>query len=227
MSLKAVIFDFNGVIVDDYPLQKEVWSKIALMVRGSAVSDEEMMKEIRGVPTKDTITRMSGGKLEASKVQELAKQKDTLMREAIETSPLFRLNTGLEEFLNDLKKKNIPLTIATSASKEIFSFLAERLQLAQWFNLDILIFSDGTFKGKPAPDHYILAAKKIGLNASECVVFEDAKSGIQSAHDAGCENIVAIGTDDRLEVLTKLPGVVKGIHDFSEITVESLFRVSK
>ncbi len=227
MTIKAVIFDFNGVIVDDYPLQKEVWSKIAKLVRGSEVTDEEMMKEIRGVPTKDTITRMSGGKLDLEKVQELAKHKDALMKEAIETSPLFRLNTGLENFLNDLKKNNIPLTIATSASKEIFSFLAERLHLAQWFNLEILIFSDGTFKGKPAPDHYILAAKNIGLNASECIVFEDAKSGIQSAHDAGCENIVAIGTDDRLEVLAKLPGVVKGIHDFSEVTVESLFGISK
>jgi len=227
MLPKAVIFDFNGVIVDDYPLQKEVWSKIAQMIRGSAVTDKEMMKEIRGVPTKDTITRMSGGNLGIEKIKELAKQKDTLMREAIETSPLFRLNTGLEEFLNDLKNKNIPLTIATSASKEMFTFLAEKLKLAQWFNLEILIFSDGTFKGKPAPDHYILAAKKIGLNASECIVFEDAKSGIQSAHDAGCENIIAIGTDDRLEVLTKLSGVVRGIHNFSEITVESLFEFSK
>ena len=109
----------------------------------------------------------------------------------------------------------------------MFYFLANRLHLDVWFAFNTIISSDGTHKGKPAPDSYILAAKAIGVSPSECVVFEDARSGIQSAYEAGCNNIVVVNTDDRLEVLTKLPGVVRGIHDFSEITVESLFGLTK
>ena len=227
MSLKAVIFDFNGVIVDDYPIQKEAWNKMSKMIRGTEVTDDEMIKQIRGVPTKDIIKRMSAGSLDTQKVAELSANKDVYVQEIVDTSPLFRLYKGLDLFLNKLKEKNIPRTIATSSTEEMFHYLANKLHLDAWFDFNTIVFNDGTHKGKPAPDPYILAAKAIGVSPSECVVFEDAKSGIQSAHDAGCENIVAIGTDDRLEVLSKLPGVLRGIHDFSEITVESLFGLTK
>lgn len=46
----GIIFDFNGVMVDDYPLQKEAWSQISLKLRKTEVTDEEMVKKIRGVP---------------------------------------------------------------------------------------------------------------------------------------------------------------------------------
>ncbi len=220
---KAVIFDFNGVIVNDFPIQKEAWTQMSQELRGTPVTDEEMIKQIRGVPTKETIRRMGGGKLNDERIIELAKRKDTIVQSLITESPLFRLNNGLEPFLNSLQKFSIPRTIATSSSKDMFNFLANRLRLDRWFDYQIIVFNDGSHKGKPAPDPYILAAKALGLEANECVVFEDAKSGIQSAHDAGSENIYAVGTDERLAVLTTMPGVLKGIHDFTEVTVEHIF----
>lgn len=222
-SVKAVLFDFNGVIVDDFPIQKEAWNKMSHILRGSGVSDEEMIKQVRGVPTKDTIRRMGQSEMSSEELQGYAIQKDKMVQDLISDSPLFRLNVGLEQFLNDLKARNIPRTIATSSSKDMFTFLSGRLHLERWFDVSVIVCNDGTHRGKPAPDPYILAAQTIHVSPDECIVFEDAGSGIKSAFAAGCKNIYAIGTDDRLATLTQLPGVVKGIHDFTEVSVNSLF----
>ena len=102
-----------------------------------------------------------------------------------------------------------------------FSF--DKLGLSRWFHINQIIYNDGSVKSKPAPDAYLLAAEKINLDPRVCVVFEDAVSGVRAAYAAGVRSIVAVGTDERLSELTKLPGVIKGIHNFSEVKVNELF----
>jgi len=223
MKLKGVIFDFNGVIIDDYPLQKEAWNTISKKLRGTGVNDSEMLNQIRGVRTADTIRRMSGGKLSELEVKKISEEKDSIIRDLLEKSPLFHLNHGLEKFFNDLKTRGIPITIATSQSHDNLMLSFKRLNLSNWFDLEDIFYNDGTYPGKPAPDSYILAAKKLGLNPAECLVFEDAINGIESAYSAGVRNIVAVGSSERLKELTKQPGVIKGIQNFTEVKVSDYF----
>ncbi len=222
MKLTGVIFDMNGVIIDDYPLQREAWNQMSVKLRGLPVTDDEMVNNIRGIPTREIIKWMTGGAL-SDQVDKLAREKDGLINDLFATSPLFFLNMGLEEFLNQLKLLKIPITIATSSTQTIFSFTYNKLRLNRWFSPDKILFNDGTYPGKPAPDPYIKAAKLINLDPAECYVIEDAKSGIQSAFAAGVRNIIAIGNDERLAVVGKLPGVVRTIHNFNEIKAEELF----
>ncbi|HUW22200.1 MAG TPA: HAD family phosphatase [Candidatus Bathyarchaeia archaeon] len=219
----GIIFDFNGVLVDDYPIQKEAWSQISRELRGQMVTDGEMVHRIRGVPSKETIKWLSGNKMSTEEIEKLAKKKDQITEHLCRTSPLFHLNIGLEEFLNQVQDRNIPRTIATSSAVGIFSFSFKKLRLDQWFNKQKILYNDGRHKGKPAPDPYLLAAKIINLKPVECLVIEDAKSGIQSAFAAGVRNIIVIGNDERLKVLGSLPGVVKTIHNFTELKVAELF----
>lgn len=222
-KVKGIIFDFNGVIVDDYPLQKEAWSQLSLILRNRPVTDQEMVQKIRGVPTRDAIVWMSTKTLSLAAVEEFVQTKTNITKELFDTSPLFRLAPGLEVFLNSLSGQNIPRTIATSSTKSTFSHLFDTLSLGRWFNKEQIICFDNTYPGKPAPDAYILAARSINLQPIECVVAEDAISGITSAHAAGVRNIIVVGRDEQLREFASLPGVIRTIHDFSEVNMREFF----
>ena len=64
--------------------------------------------------------------------------------------------------------------------------------LEKWFNIEKIVYSDGKIKGKPHPEIYEIACKNIGVTPQECVVIEDAISGIESAHNAKIGKIIAI-----------------------------------
>ena len=84
--------------------------------------------------------------------------------------------------------------IATSSLKQDFENKTNHLK--EWLNEDIDIVittDDGRIKaGKPAPDIFILSAKELGLEPSECIVFEDSSSGVQAALSAGVSIVVAV-----------------------------------
>ena len=84
--------------------------------------------------------------------------------------------------------------IATSSSKKNFENKTNHLK--EWLNEDIDIVvttDDGRIKaGKPAPDIFILSAKELGLEPSECIIFEDLSSGVQAALSAGISIVVAV-----------------------------------
>ena len=220
----GIIFDFNGVIIDDYTLQKEAWSQISLILRDRPVTDEEMVNDIRGVPANDTIVWMSAENLSPARIKELARQKTSIVNELFSADPSLRLALGLGRFLDELARQNIPFTIATSQTKDDSTLLFGALGLSKWFEIERIVYYDGTYPGKPAPDAYILAARRILLEPKQCVVVEDAISGITSAYSAGVQNIVAIGRDKQLKKLATFPGVVKTIHDFTELNVDEIIR---
>ena len=219
----GIIFDFNGVIVDDYVLQKQAYDEMARQLRGTPLTDEEMVRKIRGNPTRANIAWISGFALSEEEVVKLSQKKDLITEKLFVTSPLFRLNDGLEDFFNEIKARNIPCTIATSQTPEHFKPSFEKLDLGRWFTFENLLCYDGKHAGKPAPDPYILAAQKINLDPAQCIVFEDALSGIRSAEAAGAHSIIAVGKDEQLKAFGDLPKVTRGIHDFTEISVSQLF----
>lgn len=221
-NIKGIIFDFNGVIVDDYIIQKESWNKISLEVRKKEVTDEEMLKNIRGKKAEDIIIWLGNNQLSEFDIEEYAQKKRLLTQNLCSQSPLFVLASGLENLLNQIKEKNIPLTICTSSSYQGMQFNFTKLKLEYWFELDKIEYNDGNYPGKPAPDAYIRAVKRLNLNPIDCLVFEDALSGITSAYRAGIRNIIVIGTADRLAFLTAQPGVIKGIRNFTEINLDEL-----
>lgn len=218
----GILFDFNGVIVDDYALQKQAYSEIAVELRGRPITDDEMVQNIRGNPTKANIAWIASGSLSEEEIADYSKKKDLLTERLFATSPLFRLNNGLVDFFDEIKRSNIPCTIATSQTPEHFRPSFDTLGLERWFAFDKVLCYDGKHAGKPAPDPYILAAEKIGLEPADCIVFEDALSGIHSAQAAGVRSIVVVGKDEQIKAFSSLPKVSLGIHDFTEIDVSQL-----
>ena len=95
-------------------------------------------------------------------------------------------------------------------------FYIKEFRLEKWFDIDKIVFSDGTIPGKPAPDIFLIAAEKIGLKPQECVVVEDAIAGINSAKSAGIGKIVAIASLEPLEFYQNMTGIHQIIKNFNE-----------
>ncbi|PRR81885.1 HAD family hydrolase [Clostridium vincentii] len=217
MKYSGIIFDFNGTLFFDSDKHEEAWRIFSKKLRGNSLNEEEVEKVMHGRTNKSLIEYLLGSSIDDEKLFTLGEEKEQIYREmCIKDKANFKLAPGVIEFLDYLKKKQIPFTIATASGKTNLLFYMETLNLNKWFDLDKIVFDDGSFLGKPEPDIYLKAAAKIGIKPEDCIVVEDAVSGIESAYRANIGKIIAIGPKDKHENLKKLKGVDCVISDFKE-----------
>lgn len=217
MKYKGVIFDFNGTLLFDSQKHYEAWLEYSRRLRGTPFSDEEMRNYMFGRTNEDIIAYAIGRKPDKAEAAKLAAEKEAVYREmCLKDKENFCLAPYAVELLDFLCKKNIPRTIATMSDKTNVDFFIKELNLAKWFDLDKIVYDDGTIPGKPAPDIYKLAAQKLNLDPKDCIVVEDAISGIEAARDAGIGRIIGIASMESPELYKNRPEVSAVIKDFSE-----------
>ena len=218
MTYKGIIFDFNGTLYWDSAKHKQAWREFSKIIRGSEFSDEEMVHHMFGRTNEEIIEYAIGRRPSPEMVEKYGQDKEALYRQrALNDSENFHLAKGAVEFLDFLKKNEIPRTIATMSDKVNVDFYFENFDLAKWFDIDKVVYADGIVPSKPAPDIYQIAAKNLGLEPKECIVVEDAISGIKSASSAGIGKIIAICSEEPYEFYLNMPEVSEIIRDFDEI----------
>ncbi|MCM1004620.1 MAG: HAD family phosphatase [Candidatus Gastranaerophilales bacterium] len=215
--MQGIIFDFNGTLYWDSQLHYDAWREFSKILRGVEFTDEEMRDKMFGHTNEDIIEYAIGKKPTKEMVAKYAYEKESLYRKRCLLDPEnFKLAPGAVEFLDFLKENNIPRTIATMSEWDNVEFYIKEFNLEKWFDLDKIVYSDGTIPGKPAPDIFMIAADKIGLNPKDCVVVEDAIAGINSAKGAGIGRIIAIASLEPIEFYQRIDGVESIIRDFYE-----------
>lgn len=225
--MKGIIFDFNGTLFFDSQLHYDAWRIFSKRLRGYPFTDEEMQKYMFGRTNSDIIEYATGKKTSPDIVEKLAKEKETLYREECLRRPeILKLAPGAEKFLDWLKANNIPMTIATMSEWDNVAFYIDIFKLSRWFDLDKIVYSNGKIPGKPAPDIYEIAAQNLGFNPAECIVVEDAISGINSARAAGAGLIIAISSVEPVEYYKNIEGVSGIIRSFDEFD-RSLFDIKQ
>lgn len=220
--IKAIIFDFNGTLFFDTEKHKKAWFTYA-------------EKILNRQPTQDEFERMLGRSNErileillnrtptAEEVEKMGGEKEAYYRSlCLDDRENMHLADGAEELLDKLKAENIPVAIATSSDLENVNFYFEYFGISKWFDRSTVIYNDGTMKGKPAPDIYLRAAERLNVNPCDCVVFEDALSGITAAHSAGVGKIFAIASENNPDVLAAADGVSAVINDYTEISIKDI-----
>lgn len=216
--MNGIIFDFNGTLYWDSQLHYDAWREFSAILRGTPFSDEEMRDKMFGHTNEDIIEYAIGKKPSKEMVEKYGKEKEALYRKRCLLNPEeFKLAPGAVELLDYLKENNIPRTIATMSEWDNVEFYIQNFHLEKWFDIDKIVYSDGTIPGKPAPDIFILAAEKLNLNPSECLVVEDAIAGIESAKSAGIGKIIAIASLEPMEFyqnMTGLAGIIKNFNEF-------------
>lgn len=215
---KGIIFDFNGTLFFDSEKHQEAWREFSKRLRDHAFTDEEMRDYMFGRTNEDIIAYLIGKKPSPELVESFAKEKEAVYRDMCRKDyENTKLAPGAIEFLDYLQGNNLPHTIATMSEKDNVDFYIEEFKLAKWFDIDKIVYSDGTLPGKPAPDIYIRAAEKLNLKPEECIVVEDAVSGIESARAAGIGKIIAIASMESEDLYKKIPAVSQIIKNFNEI----------
>lgn len=218
MKYKGIIFDFNGTLLFDSEKHLEAWREYSRQLRGVAFTDEEMRDYMFGRTNEDIIAYAIGKKPEPELVEKLGLEKEAVYRDMCRNDrENFKLAPYAEEFLDFLKDNNIPRTIATMSGWENVEFYIEEFKLEKWFDLDKIVYANGKIPGKPAPDIYQIAAKNLGLATKDCIVVEDAVSGIDSAKNAGIGKIIAIASMEPVELYENMSHVSQVITDFSQI----------
>ena len=216
--MKGIIFDFNGTLYWDSQLHYDEWREFSKILRGTAFSDEEMRDKMFGHTNADIIEYAIGKKPSEEMVEKYAKEKESLYRKrCLLDRESFKLAPGAVRFLDFLKENNIPRTIATMSEWDNVEFYIKEFNLAKWFDLDKIVYSNGKIPGKPAPDIFLIAAERLGLEPKDCVVVEDAIAGIKSAQSAGIGKILAIASLEPIEFYKQIDCVDTIIKNFDEL----------
>jgi len=188
---KGFIFDLDGVIVDTAKYHYLAWKKLANELGFEFTQEQNEL--FKGVSRKRCLEILLAiGKIEATQ-----EQFDTWMIEKNLDYLEFIKNMDESEILPDvpkvlefLKERNIPIALG-SASKNAQPIL-EKVGLLSYF--DSIVDGNNVTKAKPDPEVFLLAAKQLGVDANNCVVFEDAVAGIQAANAA---QMTSIGIGDK------------------------------
>jgi HAD superfamily hydrolase (TIGR01509 family) len=223
MKFEGIIFDFNGVLWWDGHLQEAAWQTFAEQLRGRPFTNEEIAVQVHGRNNRHTLEYLTGQKLTSQQVHQLSEQKETIYRQmCLALGQQFQLSPGAVDLLDFLVANKIPHTIATASGKSNVDFFINNLDLGRWFNLDQIVYDNGTRRGKPAPDFYRDAAQILQIAPEKCVVVEDSRSGMAAAQAAGIGHIVALGPPLTHDRLAQIDGVHQVIVSLSELP-RSLF----
>lgn len=214
--MKSLIFDFNGTLFWDSAQQESAWRTFAQELIHREISDLEFQEYIHGRSNDVIFEYLFGKPLFPDELLELAEQKEELYRQLCVDQLPMQLAPGAVELLDCLTARKIPIAIATSSGKTNVDFYIQQLGLEKWFGNNRIIYNDGTLRGKPAPDIYIKAVRRLRAAPQNCIVFEDAVSGIKAAQAAGIGTIVAVAQNGDQEYFRNLPEVHAVIGDYDE-----------
>ena len=213
----GVLFDFNGTLLFDGKLQEESWHEFLEKKTGRKISVEEYQENMNGATEAEFLSYFMQEQLNQEQTEALEEEKEIIYRaKCLALGKDFQLAPGLPKFLDELKKNKIPFNLASASVMSNIKFFFERLNLDRWFNIDYVVHKDGKILSKPEPDMYLKAAEVIGMEISDCIIFEDSRSGIKAAKNSGAYKVVGItSTFDEKTLLER--GVAKAISDYTDL----------
>jgi sugar-phosphatase len=191
MSHIGFLFDLDGTLVDSKPAVERAWIKLAQ----EAQIPLEKMVGLHGIPAEQSLRML----LEDRSEEEIKSWVDRIeFLESSDTAGVVAI-PGAKNLLNELNERNIPWTIVTSCT---IPLAISRVTAAGIEMPDHSVTFNDVKLGKPHPEPFILGAKRIGLDPSQCWVIEDAPAGVKSGKSAGC-TVAAVLTSHLKEQLNE------------------------
>jgi HAD superfamily hydrolase (TIGR01509 family) len=196
--LRAVIFDFDGVITDSEILHFRAFNAV-LAPHGFELSKHEYYKDYLGMADKDCFKALIGeGRLciPEAQIPALIQQKTRIFEQLARTEG--RIIEGVREFLDLLAKAQVPIAICSGALRPEIELILEEAGLRAGF--DIIVSAEEVRHGKPDPEGFLLTLQKLNdispdpVAPESCVVIEDSHWGLKAARAAGMRTIAVTNT---------------------------------
>lgn len=192
MSLKAVLFDFNGVIIDDEPIHHQLLQEV-LVEENLRVDLEEIHQVCLGksdrVGLRELLER-KGRVVSDEYILKLMARKSQAYQEKIAATPKLPIYPDAEQLIFQLRVAKMPLAVVSGAVRVEIETVLTQANLRNAFSL--WVGGDDITVSKPDPDGYLLAVERFNqldpnlqLKPEECLVIEDTRAGIQAAKAAG------------------------------------------
>lgn len=205
----AVIFDMDGVIVDNHHAHFKAWMSFS-KTHNFTLNNEIYLKDFNGKTNRD-LFEMIFGNISEEKFNELVNEKEKMYQEIFEKN--LREHKGLTPFLKNLRERGMKIAVGTSAPPMNVDFILDRLRIRNFF--DVVIDGLMVKKGKPDPEIYI-KCKEL-LEVKSAIVIEDAFLGIEAGKRAQCAVIGMATTHSRQELEGKVDLIVS---DFEEALIK-------
>lgn len=216
--LKAAIFDFDGTLVDTEALWSKAFTKV--LAEFNKQYDPKLQKHMMSKGMLFSAAFLSKTYGLSEDLEQLDQRFSSAYKE-IETQEGVTPKEGVEVFLRSLKKSGIKIAVATASSRE---YVEQNLARFKWSDLfDLIVSVDEVVNGKPAPDVYLEAVKRLGYEKSSCVAFEDSPNGVTSAKAA---DLLVVGIIDK-RYNDELPGADELIESYLDLSVERLEKIIK
>jgi HAD superfamily hydrolase (TIGR01509 family) len=207
--LKGVIFDVDGTIIDSMKVHMKAWQKI-FSDYGYQMSIREVGEVAYGINPE--IVRRVMGNLTDEIVEKISNEKEEWFRSAFD--PEEDVIKGLVPFLEMLQTKGIPMVVGSAAPPENIDYFMERLNIRFFFKG--FIHEDDVSRGKPSPEVFLKAARTIGMDIRDCVVFEDSTSGAEASAEAGSSTVIVLSSKSEKD-FADIPSIVRFIKNYEEL----------
>jgi beta-phosphoglucomutase family hydrolase len=213
--LRAVIFDWDGVVVDSSAHHERSWEILAAQ-RGLLLPPDHFK---RGFGKKNNmIIPDLGWASEPAEVDLLAEEKEAIYRSLVRENGIEPL-PGVRRLLEALRSQGIPCAIGSSTARPNLDLPLDLMHLREFFA--VIVSGEEVTHGKPDPSIFLLAAERLGFAPSECVVIEDALVGIEAAQRAGMP-VLAVATTNPIEMLSSADAAVLNMSDINPELLASL-----
>lgn len=205
-NYQAYIFDFDGVVMDTESLHFKAWNK-GFEIMGDTLTEEEYLplKSTGRKHIVNTFSRKIGREITEDEALRICEIKDDYFKELCKNIDKSLLIKGVEDFLIKLKSEGKQIAVASSASTT--TELLKKVELTKYFD----VVADGNLglHKKPDPAVFLTAAELLGVEAKDCLVFEDSPAGLKAAENAKMDFVAVSGIKSEKAILE--------IKDFTEI----------
>jgi HAD superfamily hydrolase (TIGR01509 family) len=198
--LKAIIFDFDGVITDSEILHLRAFNR-SLAPYGIEISTKDYYANYLGYSDFDCYKALIDNgvlKIEPQQIAGIVKKKSKIFEELTKTEG--RTIEGVHEFLKMLKRNKVPMAICSGSLMAEIELVLDEAKLRQFFS--VIVSAEQVKKGKPSPEGFLLTLQKLNkkhhppIAAGECIVIEDSRWGLQAARAAGIHTIAVTNSYD-------------------------------
>lgn len=205
---KAVIFDMDGVLIDSEPAYLEMNKK--LFIEFGIEMDDDNYKALVGLPSLPMWKMLKEKYNLQNDIEDFMKLEKKRMNEILDSEIISKPIDGIYELLETLKELNVKLSVASSSAKENIKFVLNKLDLNRYFNFTIS--GEEVINGKPSPDIFLRASKKLAVDPRKCYVIEDSANGIKAACSAGMHGIGFTNDNSNKQDLSRADLILKNFN---------------
>ena len=212
MKYKAFLFDLNGTMVNDMPYHIKAWHRI-LNELGANVSIERTKAECYG-KNNELLERIFPGRFTEAEKNRISLEKEKQYQK--EYAPKLKLIEGLDKILKASKEQGIKMAIGSAAITFNVSFVIDGLHIRHYF--DAIVTADDVTCSKPDPETYNRCATNLGIAPKDCLVFEDAPKGAESAQLANMDCVI-INSLHRAQEFANFNNIIGFKQDYNNFTL--------